>query len=89
VEKVGRPRERNLPQAAKMLAVTANNLKDCGNLFFGTAASFPVRRTPALCYTCLTSTTREARGVDLTLRLDVLAVFASFLLVGAILLGAF
>jgi len=35
------------------------------------------------------NTKREARDVDLALRLNVLAVFASFLLIGAILLGAF
>jgi hypothetical protein len=32
---------------------------------------------------------REARDVDLTLRLDVLAVCVAFAFVGAILLGAF
>lgn len=32
---------------------------------------------------------REARDVDLAVKLNVLAVFASFMLIGAILLGAF
>jgi hypothetical protein len=36
-----------------------------------------------------TSTVREARGVDIALKLNVLAVCAAFMFVGAILLGAF
>jgi hypothetical protein len=32
---------------------------------------------------------REARDVDLAVKLNVLALFASFMFVGAILLGAF
>ena len=35
------------------------------------------------------ATAEEARDVELTLNLNVLAVFAAFALVGAILLGAF
>src|SRR6266566_4097613 len=35
------------------------------------------------------STIREARGVDIALKLNVLAVCAAFMFVGAILLGAF
>ena len=37
----------------------------------------------------LTSTVREARDVDLALKLNVLVVCAVFTFVGAILLGAF
>ena len=36
-----------------------------------------------------TSTIREALGVDIALKLNVLAVCAAFMFVGAILLGAF
>jgi hypothetical protein len=46
----------------------------------------PAARSASL---AATATKREARDVDLALRLNVVAVFASFLLVGAILLGAF
>ena len=43
----------------------------------------------ALCVSLASSSTREARAVDLALRLNVLAVCAVFVFVGAILLGAF
>jgi hypothetical protein len=47
-----------------------------------------LRQRCVLCY-CGDLPTREARTVDLTLRLNVLAVCAVFVFVGAILLGAF
>ena len=44
--------------------------------------------TPALCASFYPST-REVAAVDLALKLDVLAVCAVFVFVGAVLLGAF
>jgi len=51
------------------------------------AARFVLRTAARLCYT--RATTKEATDVDLALRLNVLAVCAVFLFVGAVLLGAF
>jgi hypothetical protein len=48
---------------------------------------FGFRRKPVTI--ALTSTVREARDVDMALKLNVLAVCAVFTFVGAILLGAF
>jgi hypothetical protein len=38
---------------------------------------------------CVIGNDREVGHVDLSVKLNVLAVFASFMLIGAILLGAF
>jgi len=71
------------------LAATWQPSSAATGVSFGAAASFLLRSGRAFCYSGSKATKREARDVDLALRLNVLAVFASFLLIGAILLGAF
>jgi hypothetical protein len=46
-----------------------------------------LRTAGRFCYTC--ARTKEAIDVDLALRLNLLAVCAVFLFIGAVLLGAF
>ena len=48
-----------------------------------------LRTDKRVCYAFTMSTLREARDVDLAVKLNVLAVFAAIVFVGAILLGAF
>ena len=57
--------------------------------FFDGAAPWPLRRRPISARFALHTSTREAPAVDLALKLNVLAVCAVFVFVGAILLGAF
>jgi len=55
----------------------------------GAAARFFLRNWIALCYDHVLQLPRRCAVVDLALKLNVLAVFAVFLFVAAILLGAF